>query len=131
MMNLLNASKISITATKVNDSYQAIIIADDTVEITVTGNRAEMDSDLEKAILDNIESIHKAKKQKSSTRVKPVQSSVDKKPTVKKEEQDTVESEEEIDDVSEDNVTEETPKVAEPKKETIVKKDEPAQGSLF
>ena len=130
MMNLLNASKISITATKVNDSYQAIIIADDTVEITVTGNRAEMDTDLEKAILDNIESIHKAKKQKSSTRVKPVQASVDKKSTVKKEEPEVVDSEEELEETS-DGVVEETTTTQEKEKEPIVKKEEPAQGSLF
>ena len=63
LMNLLNATNITISATKANELYQVVIVADNASEITITGNKDEIDNDLEKVIIDNIEAILKAKKQ--------------------------------------------------------------------
>ena len=134
LMNLLNATNITISATKANELYQVVIVADNASEITITGNKDEIDNDLEKVIIDNIEAILKAKKQKMTAKVKPMQQE-GKKP--KSTNPTKISENEEGDDTDDDEIpqspngpgTEEVPQMPEPKEEK--KNSIPPQGSLF
>ena len=131
LMNLLNATNITISATKANELYQVVIVADNASEITITGNKDEIDNDLEKVIIDNIEAILKAKKQKMTAKVKPVQQE-GKKP--KSTNPAKISENEEGDDTDDDEITQspdspEIPQMPDPKegKNNPI----PPQGSLF
>ena len=133
LMNLLNATNITISATKANELYQVVIVADNASEITITGNKDEIDNDLEKVIIDNIEAILKAKKQKMTAKVKPVQQEVKKpkstNPTKISENEDSDSTDDEIAQSSDGPETKEVPQMPEPKEEknNLI----PPQGSLF
>ena len=131
LMNLLNATNITISATKANELYQVVIVADNASEITITGNKDEIDNDLEKVIIDNIEAILKAKKQKMTAKVKPVQQE-GKKP--KSTNPAKISENEEGADTDDDEITQspdspEIPQMPDPKegKNNPI----PPQGSLF
>ena len=131
LMNLLNATNITISATKANELYQVVIVADNASEITITGNKDEIDNDLEKVIIDNIEAILKAKKQKMTAKVKPVQQE-GKKP--KSTNPAKISENEEGADTDDDEITQspdspEIPQMPDPKegKNNLI----PPQGSLF
>ena len=131
LMNLLNATNITISATKANELYQVVIVADNASEITITGNKDEIDNDLEKVIIDNIEAILKAKKQKMTAKVKPVQQE-GKKP--KSTNPAKISENEEGADTDDDEITQspdspEIPQMPDPKEEknNLI----PPQGSLF
>lgn len=133
LMNLLNATNITISATKANELYQVVIVADNASEITITGNKDEIDNDLEKVIIDNIEAILKAKKQKMTAKVKPVQQEVKKpkstNPTKISENEDSDSTDDEIAQSSDGPETKEVPQMPEPKEEK--NNPIPPQGSLF
>ena len=133
LMNLLNAANITISATKANELYQVVIVADNASEITITGNKDEIDNDLEKVIIDNIEAILKAKKQKMTAKVKPVQQEVKKpkstNPTKISENEDSDSTDDEIAQSSDGPETKEVPQMPEPKEEK--NNPIPPQGSLF
>ena len=131
LMNLLNGTNITISATKANELYQVVIVADNASEITITGNKDEIDNDLEKVIIDNIEAILKAKKQKMTAKVKPVQQE-GKKP--KSTNPAKISENEEGADTDDDEITQspdspEIPQMPDPKEEknNLI----PPQGSLF
>ena len=131
LMNLLNATNITISATKADELYQVVIVADNASEITITGNKDEIDNDLEKVIIDNIEAILKAKKQKMTAKVKPVQQE-GKKP--KSTNPAKISENEEGADTDDDEITQspdspEIPQMPDPKegKNNPI----PPQGSLF
>lgn len=133
LMNLLNATNITISATKANELYQVVIVADNASEITITGNKDEIDNDLEKVIIDNIEAILKAKKQKMTAKVKSVQQEVKKSksanPTKISENEDSDSTDDEIAQSSDGPETKEVPQMPEPKEEK--NNPIPPQGSLF
>lgn len=133
LMNLLNATNITISATKANELYQVVIVADNASEITITGNKDEIDNDLEKVIIDNIEAILKAKKQKMTAKVKPVQQEVKKpksaNPTKISENEDSDSTDDEIAQSPDGPGTKEVPQMPEPKEEK--NNPIPPQGSLF
>ena len=131
LMNLLNATNITISATKANELYQVVIVADNASEITITGNKDEIDNDLEKVIIDNIEAILKAKKQKMTAKVKPVQQE-GKKP--KSTNPAKISENEEGADTDDDEITQspdspEIPQMPDPKERK--NNPIPPQGSLF
>lgn len=134
LMNLLNATNITISATKANELYQVVIVADNASEITITGNKDEIDNDLEKVVIDNIEAILKAKKQKMTAKVKPVQQEVKKpksaNPTKISENEDSDSTDDdEIAQSPDGPEAQETSQMSDPKE----KKNNPIppQGSLF
>ena len=134
LMNLLNATNITISATKANELYQVVIVADNASEITITGNKDEIDNDLEKVIIDNIEAILKAKKQKMTAKVKPVQQEGKKpkstNPTkISENEEDADTDDDEITQSPDDSESQKIPQMPEPKEEknNLI----PPQGSLF
>ena len=134
LMNLLNATNITISATKANELYQVVIVADNASEITITGNKDEIDNDLEKVIIDNIEAILKAKKQKMTAKVKPVQQEVKKpksaNPTKISENEDSDSTDDdEITQSPDDSESQKIPQMPDPKEEknNLI----PPQGSLF
>ena len=134
LMNLLNATNITISATKANELYQVVIVADNASEITITGNKDEIDNDLEKVIIDNIEAILKAKKQKMTAKVKPVQQEVKKpkstNPTkISENEEDADTDDDEITQSPDDSESQKIPQMPDPKEEknNLI----PPQGSLF
>ena len=134
LMNLLNATNITISATKANELYQVVIVADNASEITITGNKDEIDNDLEKVIIDNIEAILKAKKQKMTAKVKPVQQEV-KKPKstnpskISENEDSDSTDDDEIAQSPNDPESQKIPQKPEPKEEK--NNPIPPQGSLF
>ena len=134
LMNLLNATNITISATKANELYQVVIVADNASEITITGNKDEIDNDLEKVIIDNIEAILKAKKQKMTAKVKPVQQEGKKpkstNPTkISENEEDADTDDDEITQSPDDSESQKIPQMPDPKEEknNLI----PPQGSLF
>ena len=134
LMNLLNATNITISATKANELYQVVIVADNASEITITGNKDEIDNDLEKVVIDNIEAILKAKKQKMTAKVKPVQQEVKKpksaNPTKISENEDSDSTDDdEIAQSPDGPEAQETSQMPEPKEEK--NNPIPPQGSLF
>lgn len=134
LMNLLNATNITISATKANELYQVVIVADNASEITITGNKDEIDNDLEKVIIDNIEAILKAKKQKMTAKVKPVQQEVKKpksaNPTKISENEDSDSTDDdEIAQSPDGPEAQETSQMSDPKEEK--NNPIPPQGSLF
>lgn len=134
LMNLLNATNITISATKADELYQVVIVADNASEITITGNKNEIDNDLEKVIIDNIEAILKAKKQKITAKVKPVQQEVKKpksaNPTKISENEDSDSTDDdEIAQSPDGPESQKIPQMPEPKEEK--NNPIPPQGSLF
>lgn len=134
LMNLLNATNITISATKANELYQVVIVADNASEITITGNKDEIDNDLEKVVIDNIEAILKAKKQKMTAKVKPVQQEVKKpksaNPTKISENEDSDSTDDdEIAQSPDGPEAQETSQMSDPKEEK--NNPIPPQGSLF
>ena len=134
LMNLLNATNITISATKANELYQVVIVADNASEITITGNKDEIDNDLEKVIIDNIEAILKAKKQKMTAKVKPVQQEVKKpkstNPTkISENEEGADTDDDEITQSPDDSESQKIPQMPDLKEEknNLI----PPQGSLF
>ena len=111
-----------------------VIVADNASEITITGNKDEIDNDLEKVIIDNIEAILKAKKQKMTAKVKPVQQE-GKKPKstnpakISENEEGADTDDDEITQSPDDSESQKIPQMPDPKEEknNLI----PPQGSLF